>query len=571
MSAIPASPDLVLSIHPLSTKYKQKLEDRLGAAADYMLVSVLRTFGVVGAVRRLRGMAPARLVIAYEDEDSRAILPVLECIAALTRARQRIVADPMLRLEPISVGQITASLARLVGATLRCYVARHRAQRELAALLHEPMTVVGPVQGRDVLYLNTNLWFGVKAGGSVGHVAGVANALRRGGWRVRYAAVGDSPVIDPHVERWLLDPPRAHGLPPELNHYYFSQLAFAQTLDVAVGEPPSFIYQRMSIGNYTGAQLSRALGVPLVIEYNGSEVWTARHWGRRMRYEPLALDAEQASLRHAHLVVTVSETLVDQLLEMGVSPKKIVWYPNCVDADVFTPARFTAAETTALRARYGLSPEDIVVAFIGTFGKWHGVDVLARAIRTLIDDHRDWLDAWRVRFVIVGDGQLMPTVQSILSGAADHRYATLTGLVAQHEAPAYLAAADVVVSPHVPNVDGTPFFGSPTKLFEYMAMGKAIVASDLDQIGEVLQRSLRVGELPDVAPTAGEERLAVLAKPACVDELIAGIRLFVEQPAWRARLGANARAEVLRKYLWKHHVQAILERLPGAAQGRIAG
>ena len=50
-----------------------------------------------------------------------------------------------------------------------------------------------------------------------------------------------------------------------------------------------------------------------------------------------------------------------------------------------------------------------------------------------------------------------------------------------------LAACDVLASPHMGNPDGTRFFGSPTKLFEYMAMGRAIVASDLEQIGEVLE------------------------------------------------------------------------------------
>ena len=47
-------------------------------------------------------------------------------------------------------------------------------------------------------------------------------------------------------------------------------------------------------------------------------------------------------------------------------------------------------------------------------------------------------------------------------------------------------ACDILLSPHVPMSDGSEFFGSPTKLFEYMAMGKAIVASRLGQIADVL-------------------------------------------------------------------------------------
>ena len=67
------------------------------------------------------------------------------------------------------------------------------------------------------------------------------------------------------------------------------------------------------------------------------------------------------------------------------------------------------------------------------------------------------------------------------------KYITLTGMIFFIRVSQYLAAYDILVSPHVPNSDGAPFFGSPTKLFEYMTTGKGIVASNLDQIGEVLK------------------------------------------------------------------------------------
>jgi hypothetical protein len=54
--------------------------------------------------------------------------------------------------------------------------------------------------------------------------------------------------------------------------------------------------------------------------------------------------------------------------------------------------------------------------------------------------------------------------------------------------PAYLDACDILASPHVPSIDESEFFGSPTKLFEYLAMEKGIVASRLGQVGEVIVR-----------------------------------------------------------------------------------
>src|SRR4029453_6656090 len=104
-----------------------------------------------------------------------------------------------------------------------------------------------------------------------------------------------------------------------------------------------------------------------------------------------------------------------------------------------------------------------------------------------------------------------------------------TRLVPQEEGPAYLAACDVVVSPHVPNPDGTQFFGSPTKLFEYMAMGKGIVASNPAPIGEVLEHGRTAWPVP---PNDG-------------GALADGIRRLVTNPDLRTALGAAARHEAV--------------------------
>jgi len=121
----------------------------------------------------------------------------------------------------------------------------------------------------------------------------------------------------------------------------------------------------------------------------------------------------------------------------------------------------------------------------------------------------------------------------------------MTGLVAQDEAPKYLMCSDFFLSPHVPNPDGTPFFGSPTKLFEYMALGKGIIASDLDQLGEILTH----------------EENALLVKPGNAEALVRAIETFCENPELADKLGIGARELALREYTWEAHVRRVMERL----------
>jgi len=93
-----------------------------------------------------------------------------------------------------------------------------------------------------------------------------------------------------------------------------------------------------------------------------------------------------------------------------------------------------------------------------------------------------------------------------------------------------------------------------------MAMGKAVYASDLDQIGEVLRNSVRTDGLPTQAPAADESRIALLGRPGNIADLCNGLRFLAANPQWRRALGARVREEALAKYTWRRHVSAILEQ-----------
>lgn len=548
----------VLSNYPLSLPYRTSLERKFGAL-EYLTVSEMRQIGIGSMVRKLWGVRGGVLSIAFEDDTSRALLPVLVILASISRAKSLQVVDDGMDTTAVGRWSGFVSGVKLAIESARASIALWSAGRELRRLGVAAPLLPRPTANPRVAYLNCNLWFGVKAGGSVGHISGVANALMDLGHPVDFYSVGGRLLVDDRATFHALPPPRMLAMPFEATYYRFDgtcEQAIRRDFDRAV---PGFIYQRMSIGNFTGVRLSRAYGIPLVLEYNGSEAWIAKNWGRPLRFHEAAVAAEDACLRHAHTVVTVSDVLGDELRARGVPSDRIVVYPNCIDPGMFDPSRFSADQLASLRAQFGFAVEDIVATFVGTFGQWHGVDVLAQAVRRLIDEDREFLDRHRLRFLLVGDGLKMNQVKQFLAGAEQGPYVRLAGLVPQTEAPKYLAASDILLSPHVKNPDGTAFFGSPTKLFEYLAMGKGIVASDLDQLGEVLRPAVEVnanGEL-----RAASEAVAMLVPPGDVTALCAGIKRLAEDAPLRAALGSRARSLALSKYTWRHHTQAIIDGL----------
>lgn len=557
---------VVLGAYPLSSDYRERLERTFGTGITYLNLAQLRAQGLIAGLQMVRSHVGEQWLLALEDETTTALLPFLMGCAVLGTPRSlEVVRGDMSRL-PVSRGAALRAEFALAGASLRSWSAVRRARRELRSLIVADRLTVTRAATKRALFVYANLWFGLKAGGSISHVAGVVNGLSDAGFDVDFASSIEPVLIKPKVRTIPLRSPRVLGLPVEANYYQFQIDVIDQLRKKQFDTPYEFIYCRMSAGNYVGVPLSRALHAPLVAEYNGSEVWVARNWGRPLRYEQLARQAEDVTLRHAHVVVVVSEVLREEVLSRGVQAERVAFHPNGVDVETFSPERFDQASRALIRDRFGIQTDAVIVTFVGTFGRWHGVDVLARAIRRLVDTDRGWLERRKVRFMLVGDGQKMPEVRSILGDATD-RFAILTGLVAQADTPSYLATSDVLVSPHVPNEDGSPFFGSPTKLFEYMAMSRGILASDLGQIGDVLQPALHVGCLPAGDPAADEASVAVLSRPGDLGELVEGIRFLVDRPRWRETLGARARVRALTRYSWRQHVETILDRIRSATGG----
>ena len=554
------SPVMVMSFNPLTQDFRARVEGLIGGNPAYYNAANLRRMSVLAAIRDLRGLRAERMVIAIESEAGRALIGPLSLAAALTRAGTIDIVWPDLRLEAFRRANAARSVFFLARDTWRGRRALARSQRTMRQLVdNRAPRQIAAATGSRILYLDGNISLGAPVGGLTGHTAGVIEALVAHGFSVDYGSI-KPPATSRQGVTWIrFEPKTLLAVPAELNYYPYSELIEATITDGHRARPWSFIYQRFSLHNFLGPLLGRKLGIPVVVEFNGSEAWAAEHWGKRLTLHTQAQAAERAALVAADLIVTVSDPLVRDLVRHGVTPERIVVYPNCVDPDVFDSARFSPAELAQLRERHGIPRDALVVGFIGTFGQWHGVDFLAARIAELVAEERAWLERHRLHFMLVGDGLKMPAVRRIVCSDSVARFVTLTGLVPQTEAPRYLAAADLLVSPHVPNPDGSEFFGSPTKLFEYMAMERPILASALGQIADVVagQGATRLGRL---AAGAGMQ-CGLLFEPGNAEDFKRGLRQLVENRELARALAAAARAEVLARYTWKHHVSSILRRM----------
>lgn len=553
----------VLTAHNLSSGWREKLEDSIRRDIDVLILRELRKDPPIKMIRRLRSASYSSVYIACELEENRSLVPVLKVFSLFLGAKNCVVVYPDLTTEQVRLSDGLAAAISICKTIVFANMLSWKAARDVKLLLAKPRISAQREAFSKGVYIKANPSGAAGIGGAVAHTAGVLNGFDDIGLKMTYASMEDTAGVRPNVQVVKVQPP-ASSIPPlrrvgasgELNLIVRSGAFVDSGRQILATDQHDFIYQRMSLNNYAGVVLSREFNLPLVLEYNGSEVWIAENWANGLSKQKLSSDIEAACLRHAHVIVTISEALQKDLVQRGVEPQRIVTYPNCVDTELFNPDRFSGADTSAFRERFQIPENSLLVTFVGTFGPWHGAEILADAISRLLKADHELVVSHDIRFLFVGDGVRRPDCERLISDEARER-TYFVGLLEQTTGPQCLAASDILISPHVENSDGSAFFGSPTKLFEYMAASKPIIASRLGQIAEVMSGSPDVNDLGTEGFELSDSACCILVEPGNANELREALVQLAKNQHWQQRLGEQARSLVLRKYTWADHVRAI--------------
>jgi glycosyltransferase involved in cell wall biosynthesis len=316
---------------------------------------------------------------------------------------------------------------------------------------------------------------------------------------------------------------------PYLN--YFSNLRrYDACIQVLTGQDVAF--ERNSLYNSGVAMACKKLNLPYVMFFDADQIAELEYMD-----EPLtgllrwrAKNILRYNLKAARQIISVSQTAKKHLTtNWNVPSDKVIVLSNAVDVERFKPDPELGSQTRAL-LRLTNNP---LLVFVGSFYKWHDVVTLLKAFSVTLKKHAN------AHLILVGDGAKRDLMMKLSVDLNLEHAVHFTGFVGHIEVSRYVNAADIAIVP-VPNMKQELWL-SPMKLFEYMASGKAIVASSMGQIKEVIQEGQN-----GLLVSAGDE----MALANAINKLIEDIQMRIE-------LGKKAREDAVLNHSWEQYLSRL--------------
>jgi glycosyltransferase involved in cell wall biosynthesis len=311
-------------------------------------------------------------------------------------------------------------------------------------------------------------------------------------------------------------------------HMILTDRKIEKNLDALVAkEKPDLLYERSCYGMGSGMRSARKAGIRYVVEMNAPypEEKIAMQGKSLLRF--LGTRHERNQVHNAYRTIVVSSAMKKYLVEKtNVSEDTIIVVANAVNPN---HVHVDSQKAQEIRLHLGLAEKHHVIGFVGSIFPYHGVDIMIESFSTLVNDHPN------ARMLIVGDGEILPTLRKRTETLQISDKVIFTGNVPHSEVYSYLSLMDITVMAR------SNWYGSPVKIFEYGAMQKAIVAPNVIPVTDVMKHHVHGLLISD-----------------STEELTNALRFLLDQPNEGLRMAESFHKKVMAEHTWAYVAKQIL-------------
>ncbi|UCF67344.1 MAG: glycosyltransferase family 4 protein [Acidobacteriota bacterium] len=307
----------------------------------------------------------------------------------------------------------------------------------------------------------------------------------------------------------------------ELFELAYNAMAAARLLPALRRNRDAVFYERYAFYLLAGVWLARLFRLPILLEVN--EVAGIER-ARAQRLVPVMRWVERRVFRRADAIFAVSSFLRQRVIAQGVPAERVHVVPNAVEPTWLE----SAAHGAAVRQRLQLG-DGPVAGFVGWFDRWDRLDLIVEVLKELEPQLPE------LRLILVGSGPAIKEVKARADALGLDGRLVLTGPVPREEVRDYIDAMDICALP-----DSNPF-GSPIVMFEFMAMGKPVVAPDIQPVRDVVRH---------------RENGWIIAK-GDRQQLREAIHELATNRQLRRTLGACARQTIATQHTWDANARTV--------------